>query len=136
MLQTLKNSTEPKPLIELAAKHLRGIVGDLTRRKRLQETKAQIKAQAQQLPHSQTPSHPGLPPASHQHPPQPLHQQLALDGAQADALGLTPAQAYALQIHQEARSNRQQAANGMRAYKSQAPGAVNGTGARNTPWEV
>lgn len=136
MLQTLKNSTEPKPLIELAVKHLRGIVGDLNKRKRLQETKAQIKAQAQQLPHSQTPSHPGLPPASHQHPSQPQHQQLALAGAQADVLGLTPAQAHALQTHQEARSNRQQAANGTNAYKSQAPASINGTGARNTPWEI
>lgn len=139
MLQTLKNSTEPKPLIELAVKHLRGIVGDLTRRKKLQEAKAQAKAQGQQQqqppPHGQAPpNHLNLPP-QYQQPSHPQYQQLALDGAQGDALGLTPAQAYALQSYQEARANRQYP-NGMNAYENHVPDAVNGTGARDTPWEV
>lgn len=127
MLQTLKQSTEPKPLIELAVKHLRGIVGDLTRRKKLQEAKAQAKGQGQRSPHIQAPS-------QSDHAPAP-YQQLTVDEARADALGLTPAQAYALQTYQDARSNRQ-GTNRVTTDESRISGQVDGTGARDTPWEV
>jgi len=41
MLEALKKSTEPKPLIQEAIKYLRGIVGDLAQRKRKREAKVQ-----------------------------------------------------------------------------------------------
>lgn len=135
MLQTLKKSTEPKPLIELAVKHLRGILGDLTRRKKVQEAKALARAQVQHPPHTQASGHPMQLPTEYQQPSQPQHQQRGQDRAQVDGLGLTPAQAYALQTYQEARSNRQ-GTNGVNTYESQAPGQINGMGSRDTPWEV
>ena len=90
MLQTLKNSTEPKPLIELAVKHLRGIRGDLVRRKkkRIQEAMAQEQAQSQHPPPpTQASGHPVHPPMQYQQPSQPQYQQRGQDRAQVDALG-------------------------------------------------